>query len=90
MPHCGKRHEKETHLLENLHLGLGLTIFTLLGLGLSHTVTDANELSVDIFETSSNAVLDRLLDLLLDKTRSERFKSLVQEVVLRVPDRELE
>ena len=89
-PCCEKRHEKWAYLLENLHLGLGLTIFALLGLGLSHTVTNADKLSVGIFETSSDAVLDRLLDLLLDETCSERFESLVQEIVLRAPDRELE
>jgi hypothetical protein len=60
MTHRGKR-QKNTHLLENLHLGLGLTIFALLGLGLSHTVTNADQLSVDIFQARSDAVLDRLL-----------------------------
>jgi len=74
-PCCEKRHEKWAYLLENLYLGLGLTIFTLLGLGLSHTVMNTDELSVDIFETSLDAVLDRLLDLLLGETCSERFES---------------
>ena len=82
---------RETYLLENLHLGLGLNTFSsFFGLGLSHAVTNANKLSINIFEPSSDAILDRLLDLSLDETRGERFQSLVQEIMLRVPDGELE
>ena len=72
---------KENHLLENLHLGFGLTISTLLGLGLSHTVTNTDQLSIDIFQTSLDATLDRLLDLDLDKTRGEWLESLVEKIV---------
>ena len=88
--HRGKE-QKRSYLLENLHLGPGLdTVFTFLGLGLSHTVTNTDQLSVDVFEASSDAILDSLLDLLLDETSGERFQGFVQEIVLRVSDREFE
>lgn len=73
-----------------MHLGLSLTLFAFLGLSLGHTVTNANKLPVNILETRSDAVLDGLLYLLLDETSGKWLQSLVQEIVLRISDRELE
>ena len=47
-------------------------------------------MSIHVFETGPYAVFDSLLDLLLDETGGKRLESLVQEIVLRIPDRELE
>jgi hypothetical protein len=60
------------------------------GLGLSHTITDADKLSIDVLETSPQRVLDGLLDLPLNETSGERFEGLVEEIMLRVADGELE
>jgi len=79
-----------TYLLEDLHLARGLTIFALLGPGLSHSVANSDQLSINIFQASSDTILDRLPYLLLNETRGEWLQSLVQEIVLRIPDRELE
>jgi len=59
-------------------------------LSLSHTITNANELSIDVFETSTDRILNGLLDLLLDETSSERTDGLVKELVLGIADGELE
>jgi len=69
-----QRGQKGPYLLENLHLGpYPDNVFAFIGLGLSHTVT--------------NATLDHLLDLPLDETSRDRSQSLVQEIVLRAPNR---
>ena len=49
-----------------------------------HTIPNADELSVNIFHTSSNQIFDRFLDLLLDETSNERFECFVEKVVFRV------
>jgi len=77
--------EKKTYILQHLSSG-----YTLSGLGLVHAIANSDELSVDVLETGPQCLFDRLLDLLLDETSSERTEGLVQEVVLRVADGELE
>jgi hypothetical protein len=71
--------------LEDLGAALALV-----DLGLGHPVANADELAVNILHASLNGVSDRFLDLLLDETGREGLQRLVQEIVLRVPDRELE
>ena len=77
--------EKKTYILQHLSSG-----YTLSGLGLVHAIANSDELSVDVLETGPQRLFDRLLDLLLDETSSERTEGLVQEVVLRIADGELE
>lgn len=75
--------------LEQLLEGLGAVGVWTSG-GFVHTVAHADELSVDVFHAGGDSVFDGLLDLTLDETGSKRFKSLVEGVVLRVADGELE
>jgi len=64
--------------------------FVLAFLGLRHPVSDRDKLPVDIFHTRCDSAGDRFLDLPLYETGGKRSESLVQEVVFRVTDRELE
>lgn len=50
--------------------------------GLGVTITDGDELFVDVLETSLDGVLDGLGDLLLDETGSEGLEGLVEKIVL--------
>lgn len=50
--------------------------------GLGITITDGDELFVDVLETSLDGVLDGLGDLLLDETGSEGLEGLVEKIVL--------
>lgn len=59
-------------------------------LRLRHTITNTDELSINVFETGADSVLNSLLDLLLDETSGEGADGLVKKLVLRVTDRELE
>lgn len=64
--------------------------FALGGLRGIHAVSDADKLSVDVLHTCGNGILDCLLNLLLDEAGDERLERLVEEVVLRVSNGELE
>lgn len=55
-----------------------------------HPVTNADELSIDVFHTGGDGVFDGFLDLALDETGSEGFKGFVEGIVLGVADGELE
>ena len=74
-----------THLLQNLRPRLVLR-----RLRFGHPVAHANELSVNVLKTSRNGIGDGLLQLLLDETSGERTQRLVQQIVLRVTDGELQ
>ena len=77
--------DEDTHVLQNLRARL---VFG--SLGLVHPVANTNELPVDIFETRGDRVCDGLLELFLHETSREWAQGLVQDVVLRVANRELE
>ena len=75
----------EAYLLQRLHPRRVVAC-----LRLAHALADADELSIKVFEASRDGALQSLLNLLLDETGRERLERLVQHVVLRVADRELE
>lgn len=74
-----------TYLLEYLGPALALVDLSFL-----HTVTNTDKLSIDVLETSLDSTFDCLLQLLLDKTCREWAEGFVEQVVLRVPNAELE
>jgi hypothetical protein len=85
---CGtseRREREETYVLQDL--GARSIV---VGLSLGHTIANLDELSIDVFEASPDRVLDGLWDLLLDEPSGERAEGLVEQVVLRVADGELE
>ena len=59
-------------------------------LRLLHPVAHRDELPIDVLEARADRVLDRLLHLPLYEARRERPERLVEQVVLAVPDAELE
>ena len=80
------QHENSwTHVLQYLDPADTLGFFRI-----RHTVTDGYKLSIDVFQARGDGTCKGLLDLLLDEASSERLKCIVKEVVLGVPDGELE
>jgi len=77
---CGKfKIEKETYAFQHPLLAFGLN-------ALPHT----HKLPVDVLQASDKRVPNGLLYLFLDETSGERPQGLVQEMVVRVADGELE
>jgi hypothetical protein len=68
---------EKTNILKSLSTGSFIANFSLL-----HPISNLNKLSIDVFEASSNGVLNRFTDLFLDESSSEWFESLVQEIVV--------
>lgn len=68
-------------------LSSALTLSNLRG---GHTITDRDRLSIEVLQTDGDIVLHGHLDLLLDEAGGERADKLVENIVLRVTDGELE
>ena len=60
------------------------------GFSACHTIPYPDKLSIDVFHTGSNRVLNGFLDLLLDEGSCEWPEGFVQQVVFRVANGELE
>ena len=76
---------KHSYILQDINLPFSLT-----PLRTVHPLPNTHKLSINILQTSRQRVLQCLLDLPLHKARREGFEGLVQEVMLRVPNGELE
>lgn len=74
-----------TYILEDLPAARAVGRF-----GTFHAIANGHELTIDVFHSGSNGIPDNLLNLPLDEASSERLESLVQEVMFRVTDRELQ
>lgn len=57
-------------------------------LGVINSVSDLDELVIEVTDGSSDSIVDGGLDSLLDDTSSNALDELVEQVVLRVSDRE--
>lgn len=58
--------------------------------GLLDLLSDRVELRLDVLESRSNGIVDRVRNVFLDEARHERQQELVRHVVGRVSDRYLE
>ena len=75
--------------LEQLLQGLS-TVLVLARLCLVHSVPNPHELPVNVLQRCAHGIRDRSLQLLLDQPRGEWPERLVQQIVFRVTDSELE
>lgn len=69
---------RRAYILEDLPAALAIGSFDTF-----HSIANAHELAVDIFHSSSNGILDNLLNLPLDEASGERVD------MFQVTDREL-
>lgn len=76
---------KQSYIFQNINLP-----FILTPLRTVHPLSNANKLSINVLQPSRQRVLQRLLDLPLHEARREGLEGLVQKVMLRVPNGELE
>lgn len=59
-------------------------------LRLFHPVSDCNQLAVQVLESRMDAICNRFLNLSLDEAGGQRHQGLVQQIMLRVANAELE
>lgn len=80
-----ERTRSKTNIFEDISAALAFRSF-----GDLHSVANSDELTIDVLKPSGQSRLDRLFDLLLDQSGGQRTKRLVKEIVVRIPNGELE